>query len=63
MAWAYAIKPEMHPLRELVKPSTPFYWDDELERVFQASKAHILNLVEEGVKKYQIGRPTCFATE
>ena len=63
VAWAYAIKPEMHPLRELVKPSTPFYWDDELERVFQASKTHILGLVEEGVKKYQIGRPTCLATD
>ena len=31
--------------------------------MFQDSKQHILSLVEEGVKKYQIGRPTCLATD
>ena len=43
VAWAYAIKPDMQPFRDLVNPSTPFYWDDHLERAFQASKQHPLD--------------------
>ena len=63
VAWAFAIKPEMQPFRDLVKPSTPFYWDDNLERAFQASREHIISLVKDGVEKFEIDRPTCLATD
>ena len=63
VAWAYAIKPEMQPLRDLVKPSTPFYWDEQLNNVFEASKQHILSLVEDGVRTFEVNRPTCLATD
>ena len=37
------------PFRELLKPSSTFYWDDQLQQVFEQSKAAILNKITEGV--------------
>ena len=63
VAWAYCIKPEMTPFRELVQSSKPFYWDDALSAAFSASKQHILALVEDGVRSFDVGGPTCLATD
>lgn len=63
VAWAYALKPEMEPFRELVKPSIKFYWDERLDEIFENSKKHILALVEDGVRTFEVNRPTCLATD
>ena len=38
IAWSYSNADIMQPFRELVKPSSKFYWDGTLEKLFQQSK-------------------------
>ena len=42
-SWAYAVSTLMQPFRNLIKPNTPFYWDDQLEDLFQKSKLELIN--------------------
>ena len=45
VAWAYSLGPVMLPFRDLLKPDSPFYWDEQLDSAFQSSKAQIISLV------------------
>lgn len=63
ITWAYCVKPEMTPYRDLVQSSKPFYWDDAFSTAFTASEQQILNLVTDGVCSFEVGRPTCLATD
>ena len=63
VSYAYTLRPMMQPFRELLKPRAPFYWDEELDRLFFESKEMILRAVEKGVRTFQAGRPTCLATD
>ena len=63
VAFTFSRTQVMAPFRELLSSKKAFYWDETLEDVFQASKQEILRLVEEGVKAFEVGRPTCLATD
>ena len=61
--YAFASAEGMLPLHELLKPGTPFTWDDELNRVFNESKAVIIAEIENGVRIFDKSKPTCLATD
>ena len=63
VAYAFSLTKRMLPFRELLKPSTPFYWDENLQQAFEESKRQIVAEVEEGVRMFDINRPTCLATD
>ena len=42
VSYAFSMTEKMLPFRQLLKPSTPFYWDDHLNSLFQDSKLVIL---------------------
>ena len=46
-----------------LKPSSTFYWDDQLQQVFEQSKAAILDKITEGVRIFDSKRVTCLATD
>ena len=49
----------MQPFRELVKANSKFTWDDNLDKIFNDSKAKIVSLVEEGIRTFDTSRRTC----
>ena len=53
----------MAPFRDLVKPKTVFAWNDKLEMLFKEAKNRIINQVKDGVKSYDVKRPTCVQTD
>ena len=63
VAWAHSDSSTMTPFRELIKPNTPFYWDDNLERIFTTSKEHLIKLVKHGVRNFDTSKPTCIQTD
>ena len=63
VAWAYSTSPVMAPFRDLIKSNGKFYWDENLEKLFQDSKVAIINLVAEGVQSFDISKRTCLQTD
>ena len=57
--WAYAVSPIMEPFCDLIKPNRQFYWDDNLEVLFESSKNMIISLIKEGIKSFDPARQTC----
>ena len=53
----------MQPFRHLLKKGVKFEWTPELQRSFDEAKQHIIDLVEEGVKIFDMSKPTCLATD
>jgi hypothetical protein len=54
---------KMLPFRRLLKPGTPFCWDEHLNGLFEKSKAAIISKIEEGVRIFDKSKPTCLATD
>ncbi|XP_077969846.1 uncharacterized protein LOC144424396 [Styela clava] len=54
ISWAYAISPIMLPL----KKGSKFIWDDTLQSIFEKSKAKLITLCEEGIKSFDLHRPS-----
>ena len=48
--YAFSMAEKMLPFRQLLKPETPFCWDEHLNRLFEESKAAIISEIEEGVR-------------
>lgn len=63
VSWAHSDSVTMAPFRELIKPKNKFYWDDTLEKLFENSKLHLINLVNEGVQAFDVNRETCLQTD
>ena len=40
----------MRPFKPFLSPKTPFTWNDELQNVFEKSKAAIIDAIKLGVK-------------
>ncbi|VDI20149.1 Hypothetical predicted protein [Mytilus galloprovincialis] len=53
----------LKPFRQLIKPGTPFLWDNQLETLFQETKTVIVSEIEEGVRIFDKSKPTCLATD
>ena len=54
---------QMLPFRDLLKPSTKFYWDEHLQKAFNQSKITITNEIEKGVSIFDKSKTTCLATD
>ena len=63
VAYAFSKSESLHPFRELLKKSSTFYWSQELTDLFEKSKKIIVKEVSNGVKTYEIGRPTALTTD
>ena len=63
VSYAFSMTDKMLPFRELLKPSTPFHWDDQLNTLFEDSKRIISEDISEGVRIFDRKRPTCLATD
>ena len=50
VSYAFASTKRMLPFRQLLKPNTPFTWNNELSDLFEKSKAMIIKEIEEGVR-------------
>ena len=62
-SFAFAPTDRMLPLRALLKPGTPFKWNNELDQIFQESKSFIVSEIQEGVRIFGKTKPTCLATD
>ena len=63
VAYAFSMADEMAPYRDLLKSGRKWFWDDTLDNLFTTSKNEIIKLVEKGVRSFEVGRPTCLATD
>ena len=63
VAWAYAISPVMQPFRDLVKNHSQFYWDTNLDKIFQNSRSILINQVTKGIQTFDVNKPTCVQTD
>ena len=54
----------MAPFRELLsKKSKTFYWDEALDKIFEESKAKIVEQIKDGVRTFEKDRVTCLSTD
>ena len=63
VSYAYAITDRMLPFHQLLKPGTPFHWNDTLNQLFEKSKAVTASEIEKGVRIFDKSKPTCLATD
>ena len=63
VSYAFSMAEKMLPFRQLLKPSTPFYWDDNLNNLFEESKLVISAEIANGVHIFDKTKPTCLATD
>ena len=64
VAYAFSQSQTMAPFRDLLShKNKKFYWDEALEQVFKNSKVQIVNLIKDGVRNFEINRPTCLSTD
>ena len=64
VAYTFAQADIMAPFQELFSTKhKKFYWDDAPDQIFQESKRQIIALIEEGVKSFEIGHPTCISSD
>ena len=62
-SYAFAMAKQMQPFRHLLKPSIKFAWTEELDSLFQQSKDIIINEMKEGVRLFDMARPTSLCTD
>lgn len=63
VAYAFASAERMLPFRNLLKPATPFEWNEKLDHLFNESKAVIVEEIRNGVEIFDKSKPTCLATD
>ena len=62
--YAFSQAEIMGPLQELVKTEDQkFYWDNMLNQIFEESKWKIILEIENGVKTFEVNRPTRLLTD
>ena len=49
----------VEPFRKFLSPKVKFYWDDDLNSIFERSKALILKAIKNGVEIFDLKRQTC----
>ena len=50
------VKPHLHPFRELLKKDRKFYWDKNLQKMFEEVKEQLVNNVKEGLRRFKVDR-------
>ena len=51
------------PFRPLLSTKTKFYWNDELQTIFERAKLEIVSAIKEGVEIYSMERRTALRTD
>ena len=54
---------KMCPFRDLLKPKTPFCWDNQLQQIFDECKRSIINDIQHRVTIFDKTRKTCLTTD
>ena len=54
VSYAFSMAQRMEPFRQLLKPGTPFRWDDQLNALFEECKTVIVSEIEHGVQIFDI---------
>ena len=64
VAHYFAQAETMAPFRELLsRKSKTFYWDENLNKLFNDSKTKIIDQIKDGVRTFEKKRITCLATD
>lgn len=63
VAYAFSTTQELEPFRDLLKPDRKFYWDKNLNELFEKSKKIIADKVRHGVKLFDPRKATCLFTD
>ena len=63
VSYAFSMASVMAPFRALLKSSAQFYWDDNLQDLFERAKEEIGEKIKTGVEMFDTGRTTCLATD
>ena len=65
VSYAFAQSEVMSPFRELLKTKegVRFYWDNSLNQLFEHSKSVVTQHVQDGVRAFEVNRPTCLSTD
>ena len=61
VSYCDSLRNDEAPFREHLKPSSTFYWYDQLQQVFEQSKAALRDKITEGVRMFVSKRVTCLA--
>ena len=62
-SYAFSMQSVMQPFRDLLKPGVKFLWTEEMQTLFDKAKQHIVELIQEGVRIFDMTRKTCLATD
>ena len=62
-SYAFSKTDVMQPFRHLLKPSSKFEWNAELNNAFKDSKEEIVKRIVEGIKTFDTKKVTCLATD
>ena len=54
---------KMQPFRDLLEPKVPFYWNRQLQQLFDESKQHIVETNQNGTRIFEKVRKTCLANQ
>ena len=63
ISYSFSLTTIMAPFRHLLSTKLPFYWSEELDAAFEASKEEIVQQCERGVRNFRLNAPTALATE
>ena len=63
VSYTFSMAEKMEPFRDLLKPKSTFYWDQQLNDLFEESKRKIIQEIEHGVKIFDKTRPTCIISD
>ena len=53
----------MAPFKPLLSPKTKFFWSEDLEHAFQASKQNLIEAIQHGVQIFDPNLPTCLTPD
>ena len=59
----HAVKPHLAPFRELLKKNRKFYWDENLQKLFEEAKATIAKNVTDGLSRFETNRHTALLSD
>lgn len=63
VSYAFSESKKLDPFRSLLKKETAWYWDSNLDKIFQESKKFIVEQVIDGIKSFEVNRPCSLWTD
>ena len=56
-------KPYLHPFREFLKKDQKFYWDDNLQKIFNDIKVQLIDSIKDGLTRFKVNRDMALMTD